>query len=118
MSFPTTQSIEVSTESTIAHYSRQRLDFQKRHDIIMFATVFIVNVTLMGLLGMSASDSQYGDMHKVLMGEDAEPWYLESPHEEDDNGEDPGWVHLRSPAADGFRLFRSVSDLFPFHGGN
>ena len=118
MPSPTTQSTEVTTESTIAHHSRQRLDFQKRHDIIMFATVFIVNVTLMGLLGMSASDSQYGDMHKLLMGEHAEPWYLDAPLEEDDNEEDPGWVHLRSPAAVGFRLFRSVSHLFPVHGGN
>ena len=43
------------------------LDYIRRHDSAMFATVKMVNLTIMRLMGCSGPN-EFGDMDKVLMG--------------------------------------------------
>ena len=45
------------------------LDFIRRHDSAMFATVKMVNLTIMKLMGWSGPN-EFGNMDKVLMGID------------------------------------------------
>ena len=45
------------------------LDFIRRHDSAMFATVKMVNLTIMRLMGWSGPN-EFGDMDKVLLGSD------------------------------------------------